>query len=104
MRKTKNEWDKGVKLWDKERPELGKKNPRDDGCEDLAEDFMPLLQTLGMGSTILLFPKQDVKTDVESFPHPSVTALFQEGQLNSPVHHSSSSGADICKVDLRLSF
>lgn len=63
---------------------------------------VPLLQKLGMESTILPLSQKHVKTDVKSSPDPSVTVLFQEGQLNTPVHHSGSSGAD-WKVDLKVS-
>lgn len=52
---------------------------------------------------MLLLSKSHVKPAGESTPHPSVTVLFQEWQPNSPVHHSGSSGADIWKVDLKLS-
>ncbi|KAJ7423917.1 hypothetical protein WISP_31108 [Willisornis vidua] len=89
------DYGKGVKLWDVDRPKPWKK-PK--GCEEPAED---LLQNLGMESTILLL---SIKTDVKSSPRAFVTVLLQEGQLNPPVHHCSSSGADIGKVDLEVSF
>lgn len=93
-------WNSGTR-----RDPSWEKSPRHDGCEDLAEDFMHLCsKPLAWEARLSCFDNNTWKLMWKSSPHPRVTALLQEGQLNSPVHHSGSSGADNCKVDLRVSF